>query len=229
MSIYLGNNLINSANFQKKIVESIEIEDNLINRTIQIYENSSISQINVYAFAYCSSLTQVNLPNCTYIGSYAFYYCSSLTQIDCLNCVKIDREAFVACINLTRVNFPNCTSISYDAFWSCYSLTSINFPKCARIENYTFEYCTNLRQASFPKCTYINNNAFQGCYNLVSFNLSGISSVPYLSTNVFKSTPIGGYSTSAGQYGSIYVPASLYSSFLTTTNWSDYASRIVSI
>jgi hypothetical protein len=53
--------------------------------------------------------------------------------------------------------------------------------------------------------------------------------VPTLSTNVFDSTPIGGYSTSAGQYGSVYVPASLYNDFIVAENWSSISSRIVSV
>jgi len=56
-----------------------------------------------------------------------------------------------------------------------------------------------------------------------------VSSVPTLGLSAFASTPIGGYSDSAGQYGSVYVPASLYSSFLTANNWSLISSRIASV
>lgn len=81
-----------------------------------------------------------------------------------------------------------------------------------------------------PACTSVRDNAFIYCYNLVSLYLTGVSMVPTLGgTSVFTSTPIGGYSASAGQYGSVYVPASLYDSFLVATNWSSIASRIVSV
>ena len=66
------------------------------------------------------------------------------------------------------------------------------------------------------------------CYNLISLNLAEVSSVPTLGTGAFTSTPIGGYSTSAGQYGSVYVPSSLYNDFLIAPNWSNISSRILS-
>ena len=79
-------------------------------------------------------------------------------------------------------------------------------------------------------CSIINDLAFTSCYNLISLNLTNVSSVPILSgTSVFNSTPIGGYSASAGQFGSIYVPASLYNDFLVAENWSNVSSRIVSV
>jgi hypothetical protein len=47
---------------------------------------------------------------------------------------------------------------------------------------------------------------------------------------VFYSTPIGGRTTSTGGvYGSVFVPSSLYSSFITATNWTSISARIVSV
>jgi hypothetical protein len=64
---------------------------------------------------------------------------------------------------------------------------------------------------------------------LTELYLTDVSSVPNLKTSVFINTPINGYSATAGQYGSVYVPASLYESFLTANHWSSIASRIVSV
>jgi hypothetical protein len=50
-----------------------------------------------------------------------------------------------------------------------------------------------------------------------------------LNSNAFASTPIGGYSTSTGTYGSIYVPASLLTSYQTATNWTYFSSRFVGV
>jgi hypothetical protein len=56
------------------------------------------------------------------------------------------------------------------------------------------------------------------------------SSVCKLShSNAFTSTPIGGYSASAGTYGSIYVPASLLTAYKTATNWTYFSSRFVGV
>jgi hypothetical protein len=82
--------------------------------------------------------------------------------------------------------------------------------------------------ASFPNCTSISSYAFANCSNLLSLYLLG-SSIISLSTDVFMGTPLSDYTTSTGGvYGSIYVPASLYSDYIAATNWSLYSDRIVS-
>ena len=101
---------------------------------------------------------------------------------------------------------------------------------CVAINMYTFYGCTNLTTVSLSACTSIDTYAFRSCYNLLSLYLLG-SSIPTLaSTNAFISTPISAYTTSTGGvYGSIYVPSSLYNSYLTATNWSQFSSRFVSV
>ena len=117
--------------------------------------------------------------------------------------------AFGVCPNLITASFPNASSIGDYAFWNCSSLTTV----------------------SFPNASYIGDGAFEYCTNLISFYLTGgsLSQVPTLSEDAFYITPIGGYSDVASHYGSVYVPASLYSAFLSADNWSDIASRIVSV
>ena len=80
-----------------------------------------------------------------------------------------------------------------------------------------------------PALGSIGNSVFRGCVHMIELRLDSVSAVTTLGTGVFASTPIGGYSASAGQYGSVFVPASLYESFLTATNWSSISSRIVSV
>ena len=120
------------------------------------------------------------------------------------------------------------TSIKNRAFAYCTNLTSVNLPSCSSIGPHAFASCTSLTTVSLPVCSYIGTYAFYRCYNLVSLYMTSISSVPTLSLSAFISTPIGGYNSSASKHGLVYVPASLYSSFLTATNWSDIATRIVS-
>jgi len=57
------------------------------------------------------------------------------------------------------------------------------------------------------------------------------SSVCTLSNvNAFTSTPISNYTTSTGGvHGSIYVPASLYDTYIASTNWATYSARFVSV
>ena len=141
------------------------------------------------------------------IKSYAFTNCSALTTVSFPQASYIGSGAFAYCIGLTTVSFPQASYIDYNAFYNCYSLTTV----------------------SFPKVSYIHSSAFGSCYNLTSLYLLASSVCSLVNSNAFSSTPIGGYSVSAGTYGSIYIPASLYSAYLVASNWSYFSSRFVSI
>jgi len=50
-----------------------------------------VTSIDIYAFAYCSSLTSVTIGNSVMsIGSKSFSYCSSLTSVTALNPTPIE-------------------------------------------------------------------------------------------------------------------------------------------
>ena len=189
----------------------------------------SCTSIGNNAFVNCSSLTTASFPNCTTIGNNAFYYCSSLTTVSFPNCTTIGNSAFYNCCRISTVSFPNCATISIYAFYYCSSLTTVSFPNCTTIGGYAFASCIRLTTVSFPSCTSIGNNAFLKCYNLISLYLTGSSYVSLSHSNAFSSTPIGGYSTSAKQYGSIYVPSSMLASYKTMTNWTYFSSRFVGV
>ena len=182
--------------------------DDIAMRTISGIVSGNTSFIGSYAFAGCRNLTTASFPACTSIGGYAFNGCSSLAT----------------------VSFPACMSISGYAFYNCFGLTTVSFPACTSISTYAFYTCRNLTTASFASTVnLIGSSAFRSCYKLISLYLTGVSKVPTLSAGVFSSTPIGGYSASAGQYGSVFVPSSLYASFLKATNWKTISARIVSV
>ena len=185
------------------------------------------TSIGLGAFAYCDSLASVSFPVCTSIGRYAFSHCSSLTSVSFPVCTSINGYAFAYCTNLASVSFPECTIIKESAFSNCSSLTSVSFPVCTSIGRYAFRSCFSLTSVSFPMCTIIESFAFVSCYNLISLTLGApsVCSLPY--SNAFVSTPIGGYSASAGRYGSIFVPASLLASYKAAKNWSYFSSRFV--
>jgi hypothetical protein len=107
-------------------------------------------------------------------------------------------------------------------------LTTAYFPNVIALSG-AFALCYSLITASFPQVATINEGAFYKCYNLKSLYLPGSSICQLLSTDAFTSTPIGGYSASAGCYGSIYVPASLVTSYQTATNWTYFSSRFVAL
>lgn len=187
------------------------------------------NEMNNNAFAYCSYLTEAIFPKCTIIPSSAFFSCSSLATISFPEATNINSQAFMNCRQLSSVYLPKVTQIVSSVFYQCYSLTSINLPQCSSVGGYAFTYCQQLSIVSIPICTTISSSAFFRCYNLISLYLNSVSAIPTLGTNAFQSTPISNYSTSAGRYGSIFVPASLFESFKTATGWAAYSARMVSV
>ena len=105
------------------------------------------------AFADCSGLTSVTIPNSvTSIGGYAFYGCSGITRPIIVNDMfvflpksykghysipenisKIIGGAFSDCVYLTSVTIPNSvTSIGDEAFFGCRGLTSVTIPNSVK-------------------------------------------------------------------------------------------------
>ena len=88
----------------------------------------SVTSISNYAFAQCSSLTSVSIPNSvTSIGSNAFWKCSSLTSVTIGNSVtSIAIRTFYECSSLTSVTIgKSVTKIGNEAFYGCSNLESI--------------------------------------------------------------------------------------------------------
>ena len=85
-------------------------------------EEYSVTSIGIDAFAWCSGLTSVTIPNSvTSIGIEAFHGCSGLTSVTIPNSVtSIGGAAFYGCTGLTSVTIPNSvTSIGDYAFRYC--------------------------------------------------------------------------------------------------------------
>ena len=136
-----------------------------------------IQTISSDAFKNHTYLTEIILPNCSYIGNYALNSCYSLTSINLPNCLSVDIGAFANCSALTYINLPNCSYISNSAIRDCRSLKSINLPNCLSVGSHAFGYCETLTSISLPLCEYVCYGAFEDCYSLTSINLPNCSYV----------------------------------------------------
>lgn len=234
-------------------------ENEILDRTISgTYENSTVVSIGVYAFCNCDKLKSVVLQNCTSIKNYAFQYCMSLKTVNTPKCTSIGSYAFYYCLNLNEVTFPLCTTVGPYAFGEV-GLYYANFPECSTFGTYAFSGCNQLGSAStgstgiyIPKCTNVAssmfanckflptisldkclniwNGAFYMCQRILSIYLLGSTVANLKNTNAFAYTPISNSTSyTGGVHGSIYVPASLYSTYIASTNWVTYASRFVSV
>ena len=133
----------------------------------------SVTSIGGVAFAYCSALTSVTIPNSvTSIGIQAFYDCSSLTSVTIPNSVtSIEYEAFCDCSSLTSVTIGNSvTSIGNYAFEGCSALTSVIIGNSVTSIGYgAFYDCSSLISVTIPNSvTSMGYGAFNGCDALTS-------------------------------------------------------------
>lgn len=210
-----------------------------------------VTNIGQYAFNKCIHLTSVSFPAAIALAQGAFQYCSRLTSAffsmvktigerlfaDCYHLTSVSfpvattiySHAFEFCSSLTSVSFPEVTDIRSSAFWACSSLTSVSFPKVTIIYNGAFTNCSRLTSLSFPEITDIRSSVFSRCTYLKALYLTNSVVCALSHSNAFSSTPIGGYSTSAGTYGSIYVPMSLVDAYKAATNWAFFSNRIFGI
>ena len=175
------------------------------------YKGVEVKSIAEIAFAYCSNLTSVEIPDSvTSIGHAAFNGCHSLTSVEIpdsvtsisygafygcyrLMCVvigdgvmNIGNTTFSGCSSLTSVEIPDSvTSIGYAAFYDCSNLTSIEIPySVTSIGEDAFKGCSSLTSVEIPySVTSIGEDAFAYCYSLTSVEIP--DSVTYLASNAF--------------------------------------------
>ena len=185
--------------------------------------------IGMHAFAGCTALSEIYFPKNTFINTGAFSYCQKLVSASFPMVSGVMSWAFSNCASLTTAYFPICTHISQYAFYFCTKLSSIYFPELFSIGSSAFYACSSITVASFPKLSIVYTSAFYHCFNLVSLYLLGSSVATLNGAGWFTSTPIGGYSGSAGTYGTIFVPESLYDAYVSATGWSNFSSLIVGL
>lgn len=225
----------------------------LVQRTISgDIEDSAVTDVGLYAFYTCSALTGCSFPSATRIRANAFYSATSLSTCYVPMVQRIDNMAFYGCYALKSVNMPSLTEAGSSVFQGCSNLSKVEMSSLSKIEVATFSSCINLEETSFPLVTFVGSSAFYGCqklstislpkaysiyssafqncYNLLSLYLMGSTVVKLSNINALSSTPIRGYTTSTGGvYGSIFVPSSLYSSYIVATAWSMVSARFVSV
>ena len=108
----------------------------------------------------------------TSIGSSAFAGCTGLTSITIPDSVtSIGGSAFQRCTGLTSIAIPNgVTSIGDSAFWGCRGLTSVTIPdSVTNIGDYAFSG-TGLTSVTIPdSVTSIGDEAFSSWRNLTIY------------------------------------------------------------
>ena len=161
---------------------------------------SSISSIARGAFAKCTSLTSIVLPEgITSMGEDnhnnpgAFENCTALESITLPSTLTfIGKREFLNCSALTSIEIPSSVSkICREAFQNCKSLTAITCKDMGEatatniyIGHDNFSGCTALTSVTFLQDTVtVDSNAFSGHSN-VTFNIKALSGA--IGQNAFK-------------------------------------------
>lgn len=71
---------------------------------------------------YNYSLTELTLPNCTYIDDYMFENCEGLRKIIAPKCTYVGVQAFRNCYSLELAEFASNCTFGTNAFQNCYSV-----------------------------------------------------------------------------------------------------------
>lgn len=90
--------------------------------SITKYETQSDGDIRQYAFCYCQYLTQVDIPNISYVRDSAFYFCNGLEQIELPSVKLLGNSVFSYASNLNKIVAQgNITQIGT----KCFNQTSL--------------------------------------------------------------------------------------------------------
>ena len=181
--------------------EAQDLADVLMNN-IEDFENSRITKLGKYAFAYKTNLKTASLPNLATSAERAFSNCDSMTT-------------------LSVPNMRGATQTYMCAY--CSALTSADVKNASSISTYSFYGCSNLAKVEFNRISSISSNSFNGCTKLATLIIRNLTMATLGATSAFTGTKI------AGSGGYIYVPSALIEDYKAATNWSTYASKFRAI
>lgn len=173
-------------------------------------------------------LSTITIPNTVNDISSAFRNCRSLKSIILPNSINTtgrdsaSGDVFSNCYSLSIVSLPETLTeiIGTYLFNNC-NLHTIDLPNgIIQIKDCTFSNCASLYKIFIPSSVNkIASTAFENCAVYI-YDFSSHTTIPTLGSNALGDI---------NKIGCIYVPSSLYSSWTTATNWSQYANRMVSV
>ena len=193
------------------------------------------------AFAMCTNLVTAAFPDMKSFGQAMFSGCAKLETVTAPDLTSMSNSAFAGCAALHSVAFPLLKSVPGSAFANCCALMNASFQSATSIARSAFYYApvakldlplvTGLSRDSanlaaeidFSAKVSIVASAFTGDWNLLSLVLGNSSMCTLANANALASTPI------ASGVGHIFVPAALVDTYKAGTNWTTYASQIVSL
>lgn len=250
-SLYSNISQINIYNTSNQAIGFAQSwENDIIQKTLSGTYSTSVSYIGDYAFAYCNQLQSIYITT-SYVGSFAFCSCTNLqcAEIFLTGLNGVYEYAFSGCLSLESVNIHSSPNYSGSTRWT---IRSWAFSYCASLKCITFDYAISPTYSAFAACYSLSSvlikcngsdtdiimgrDAFLSCRTLMNIFImgylvwrgdgwgsSGISS-PFFTTPLSRTI---GY---LGHYGSLCIPQSMYSIYMSRTYYQGMLSeRIVQL
>lgn len=100
----------NVPSYETELEEQKEITDSILNREITEYVNDTVTEIGLYAFVYCRSLTKIQCNAVTRLANYAMRDCTALTEARFNSLSKtIGNYVFYGCTALVKLILGSST------------------------------------------------------------------------------------------------------------------------
>lgn len=197
------------------------LAESIIYRTIESYEDESITRIEAGVFMGCTKLGTLITPSVTAVAAYACDGCKRLEEVSLPLVQTIGDYAFRDCVWLEEIDTAHLTTIGAYAFDDS-SLETETYPNVLTVGTGAFRDAA-MQKADFEKVTSIGANAFYGIYDLYTLIIRTPTVCKLVNKNAFTDAAV------AEGEGYIYVPSSLVDSYKAATNWSTYADQIRAI
>lgn len=178
--------------------------------------NSDFLYIHDYLFFNCRSLKAIFFPKTfSLIKNYVFKNCVSLER-----CIFCSSRWASSSGDTSNYVFENCYSLKKQNLNFNNSLESYNTKITLGLTSYMFKHCYSINYIYLPPVSAIGSDTFSDDYKHVKvFDFTSNTEIPTLNgTNAFSS--------GTNDY-EIWVPSSLYSSWIAAANWSNISSHIV--
>ena len=130
-----------------------------------------VSSDGKYVYTYhAPAIEKVQISTAAQIGEYAFAYCRSLTDVE-LNdsIVSIPQYAFAGCEALANIDLSNIETVGDYAFIENYALTAADLSAAKQVGKYAFVYCNALEDVTFcAEGCDLGEGAFSYCESLTA-------------------------------------------------------------
>lgn len=154
-------------------------------------KSTSVTKISESAFENCTSLTEVDMPNVTSLGSnqggvlnsYTFRGCTNLASVHMPLLEHVGKEAFKGS-GIETADFPLLSGIGTSVFEGCASLKAINLPLVNKLPSWAFK-STGLEEVHLPSVTEVGVEALGYCQALKIVDLPAVSRIQ---TGAFRSS-----------------------------------------